>query len=211
MIMRIYPICKVMLDRLSAFAALVLLSPVFLLLGCWILLDSGRPVFYRQQRIGLGGAPFWLWKFRTMRPAADREGLLTVGADRRITRAGAVLRRLKLDELPQLWNIWKGEMSIVGPRPEVEKYVRLYDEEQQKVLSVKPGLTDLASLEYFEESKLLGQSADPEQTYIREIMPAKLELNRQYISRQGFLTDLAIIFRTMARIFGIRVKGDREK
>ncbi len=190
------------MDRFSALVALLILSPFFLGLALWIKLDSSGLVFYRQQRIGLKGIPFFLLKFRTMRPASDREGLLTVGSqDSRITRAGYWLRKYKIDELPQLWNVLKGEMSIVGPRPEVEKYVRLYTPEQRLVLNVKPGLTDLASLQYFDESDLLARSSDPEQTYIAEIMPAKLALNRRYIDQMSFRTDLGIIFRTIKRIF----------
>ncbi len=190
------------MDRFSALVALLILSPFFLVMALWIKLDSPGTVFYRQQRVGLKGIPFFLIKFRTMRPPSDREGLLTVGSqDSRITRAGYWLRKYKLDELPQLWNVLKGEMSIVGPRPEVEKYVRLYSPEQRLVLDVKPGLTDLASLQYFDESDLLARSPDPEQTYITEIMPAKLALNRRYIEQMGFWTDLGIIFRTIRRIF----------
>lgn len=197
-----YRFWKGLMDRFSALVALLILTPLFLLLAFWIRLDSPGPVFYRQQRIGLKGIPFFLLKFRTMRPASDRAGLLTVGSqDSRITRAGYWLRKYKLDELPQLWNVLKGEMSIVGPRPEVEKYVRLYSPEQRLVLDVKPGLTDLASLQYFDESELLARSPDPEQTYIAEIMPAKLALNRRYIEQMGFWTDLGIIFRTIRRIF----------
>lgn len=197
-----YRFWKGILDRGSAFAALVLLFPAFLLLALWIKLDSPGPFFYRQQRIGLKGIPFFLLKFRSMRPASDKGSLLTVGSrDNRITRAGYWLRKYKLDELPQLWNVLKGEMSIVGPRPEVEKYVRLYTPEQRGVLDVKPGLTDLASLQYFDESEILSGSPDPEQTYIAEIMPVKLALNRRYIEQMGFWTDLGIIFRTIRRIF----------
>ena len=190
------------MDRFSALVALLILSPFFLGLALWIKLDSSGLVFYRQQRIGLKGIPFFLLKFRTMRPASDREGLLTVGSqDSRITRAGYWLRKYKIDELPQLWNVLKGEMSIVGPRPEVEKYVRLYTPEQRLVLNVKPGLTDLASLQCFDESALLARSPEAEQTYIAEIMPAKLALNRRYIDQMSFRTDLGIIFRTIKRIF----------
>ena len=182
---------------------LILLAPAFGVIALWIKLDSRGPVFYRQQRIGLDGAPFALLKFRTMRPGSDRQGLLTVGGrDPRVTVAGYFLRKYKLDELPQLLNVLRGEMSLVGPRPEVEKYVNLYTPEQRKVLSVKPGLTDLASLEYFDENALLAQSPDPEQTYIQEIMPAKLELNRRYIESRSFRADLGIIFQTLVRIFG---------
>lgn len=201
MSMGAYRFWKELMDRFCSLLALLLLAPFFLIIALWIKLDSRGPVFYAQQRIGRNGVPFALFKFRTMRPASDREGLLTVSnRDSRITRAGYVLRKYKIDELPQLLNVLKGEMSIVGPRPEVEKYVRLYTAEQLKVLAVKPGLTDLASLEYFEESKLLAQSADPEQTYIKEIMPAKLDLNRRYIRGQSLWTDLGIIFRTLIRI-----------
>ncbi len=136
-----------------------------------------------------------------MRVNADKDGLLTVGGrDSRITRSGYFLRKYKLDELPQLFNIIKGEMSIVGPRPEVRKYVELYNEEQQKVLNVKPGLTDFASLEYINENELLATSDNPEQTYIETIMPAKLLLNKKYIGQISLLTDLKIIFRTMKKI-----------
>lgn len=136
-----------------------------------------------------------------MRVNADKDGLLTVGdRDSRITRSGYFLRKYKLDELPQLFNIIKGEMSIVGPRPEVRKYVELYNEEQQKVLNVKPGLTDFASLEYINENELLATSNNPEQTYIETIMPAKLLLNKKYIGQISLLTDLKIIFRTMKKI-----------
>jgi len=136
-----------------------------------------------------------------MRVNADKDGLLTVGGrDSRITRSGYFLRKYKLDELPQLFNIIKGEMSIVGPRPEVRKYVELYNEEQQKVLNVKPGLTDFASLEYINENELLAISDNPEQTYIETIMPAKLLLNKEYIGQISLLTDLKIIFRTMKKI-----------
>ena len=196
-----YSFWKDLLDRISALIALLLLAPVLLGMAIWIKLDSRGPVFYRQRRVGRGGEVFGLYKFRTMRPASDKAGLLTVGGrDPRVTRAGYWLRKYKLDELPQLWNVVKGDMSIVGPRPEVEKYVALYNEEQRRVLDVKPGLTDLASLEYFDESDLLAQSPDPEQTYIDEIMPAKLALNRRYIDQQSFNADLGIIVRTIQKI-----------
>jgi len=197
-----YPFWKNVFDRLVSLAVLVALTPLFLLIGIGVKQDSRGPVFYRQQRIGLNGVPFSLLKFRTMRPASEQGGLLTVGArDSRITRFGYFLRKYKLDELPQFWNVLKGEMSIVGPRPEVEKYVRLYTPEQRKVLSVKPGLTDPASLEYFDENALLAQSPDPEQTYIHEIMPAKLEMNRRYIEAMSLRADLGIVWRTLGRMF----------
>ena len=141
-----------------------------------------------------------LYKFRTMRQGADKGSLITIGKDRRITRIGQFLRKYKLDELPQLINILQNDMSVVGPRPEVEKYVLLYNQEQRKVLSVKPGLTDLASLEYINENEVLGKAENPEKVYIEEIMPRKLELNLIYIEKQSLLFDLRIIFRTIVSI-----------
>ena len=168
---------KRIIDLLLAGIALLVLSPLFFFLGAWVGLSSKGGVFYRQERIGRYGKPFQLIKFRSMRPASDQKGLLTVGNDQRITPVGHILRKYKLDELPQLWNIIKGEMSIVGPRPEVQKYVDYYSPEQKKVLELRPGLTDYASLEYVEEARLLAESNNPEQTYIQEVMPAKLDLN----------------------------------
>ena len=153
-----------------------------------------------QERIGKNGAPFKLFKFRTMRPNQDGVKITIGHRDPRVARVGYYLRKFKVDEFPQLINILKGEMSVVGPRPEVEKYVAKYTIEQQKVLSVKPGLTDYASLEYVHESELLAQSNDPEYTYIHEIMPDKLRLNQRYINDQSLKTDLSIILRTIAKI-----------
>ena len=143
-----------------------------------------------------------MYKFRSMRPDSDSKGLLTVGShDPRVTRAGYFLRKTKLDELPQLLNILKGEMSFVGPRPEVRQYVDHYSEEQLAVLNIRPGLTDYASLKYFEENKLLEHSADPEKTYLNQIMPAKLALNLQYIEDQSLFLDIRIILKTIGKIF----------
>ena len=155
--------------------------------------------------MGRGGKEFGLLKFRTMRQDADRQGpLITIGDDRRITRIGRFLRKYKIDELPQLLNIIAGDMSVVGPRPEVPKYVALYDERQRRVLSVRPGLTDYASLKYIAESELLAQSDDPERTYIEEVMPAKLELNLQYIENQSVKEDIVLILKTLRAIVGRR-------
>jgi lipopolysaccharide/colanic/teichoic acid biosynthesis glycosyltransferase len=144
-----------------------------------------------------------MWKFRTMRPQAELGGQLTVGSsDRRITRVGYFLRKLKVDELPQLWNVFKGDMSVVGPRPEVPRYVALYTDDQRRVLSIRPGITDYASLQYFSESDLLAASEHPEQTYIEQIMPAKLKLNLEYVSNYGLLEDLKIITLTGFRVLG---------
>jgi len=193
---------KRIFDIVSSLVVLLVLSPFFILLAIAIVVDSRGGVFYRQIRVGRNGREFGLYKFRSMVSHADKKGELTVGKkDSRITRVGAFIRKYKLDEFPQLINIIKGDMSIVGPRPEVPRYVNLYSQEQKKVLSVRPGLTDFASLEYINENELLGKSADPERTYIDEIMPAKLELNLKYIREQGMLTDLKIIFRTLFKIF----------
>jgi lipopolysaccharide/colanic/teichoic acid biosynthesis glycosyltransferase len=192
---------KRLLDIMCSFFGLLLLSPLLILVSLWIGLGSRGGVFYRQTRVGKNNVDFKLFKFRTMYTGADKKGLLTVGGrDPRITSAGYYLRRYKLDELPQLLNVLFGSMSLVGPRPEVRKYVELYNAEQKKVLLVKPGITDYASLEYFSENDLLARSSDPEKTYIEEVMPAKLALNKKYISEAGLSTDLKIIFRTVKRI-----------
>lgn len=167
-----------------------------------LILFSGRGgFFYRQERIGRYGKPFFLLKFRTMRPDSDKLGKLTVGMrDPRVTRIGFFLRKLKLDEFPQFINVLKGEMSIVGPRPEVKEYVDLYTDEQRKILEVKPGITDYASLEYFDENRLLGESPDPKKTYITEIMPDKLRLNQKYLENPTLAHDLKIMWRTAKKM-----------
>ncbi len=188
-------------DIFLSFIGLITLSPVFILLSLIILLDSKGGVFYRQIRVGKNGVDFKLYKFRSMRTGSDAKGLLTVGGrDNRITRSGYLIRKYKLDELPQLINVLIGDMSLVGPRPEVRKYVNLYTNEQQKVLSVKPGITDYASIQYSNENDLLAKSADPEKTYIEEIMPHKLVLNMRYINEIGVLTDIKIILKTIKKI-----------
>jgi len=193
---------KRLFDILMSLIGLIILLPFFFLLSVWIMLDSPGGVFYRQKRVGKNNVDFLLWKFRSMRPDSDKKGLLTVGGrDPRITRSGYFIRKYKIDELPQLINVLTGDMSLVGPRPEVRRYVDLYSKEQLKVLDVRPGITDLASLNYFEESELLAKSLDPEKTYIEEIMPAKLKLNLQYIDKANLSTDLKMIFSTVARIF----------
>jgi len=189
-------------DIIFSFFGLVLLTPVLLVISVWILLDSRGGIFFLQSRVGKDDGDFLLMKFRSMRMNSEIRGGLTIGErDNRITRAGLFLRKFKLDELPQLINVLKGDMSFVGPRPELRKYVELYTPDQRKVLSVRPGITDYASIEYFDENELLAKSQDPEMTYIEEIMPAKLSLNLYYISRQSFLTDLRIIFRTIFKLF----------
>ncbi|MFN8152940.1 MAG: sugar transferase [Bacteroidia bacterium] len=193
---------KRIVDILISLPAAILLSPVFILIAIWIKADSSGPVFYLQERIGKNRIPFRIFKFRTMRTDADKLGLLTVGGkDPRVTGAGFYLRKYKLDELPQLFNVVIGTMSLVGPRPEVKKYVDLYSPQQLEVLSVRPGITDYASIEYSDENELLARSADPEKTYINEVMPAKLQLNLRYIEEQGLVTDLRIILQTIRKIF----------
>ncbi len=188
-------------DVLFSFIGILILLPFLLLISLLIITSSGLPVFYIQQRVGRRNADFSLFKFRTMKKDSEKQGLLTVGGrDPRITSIGYYLRKYKLDELPQLFNVLVGDMSLVGPRPEVRKYVDLYTDEQKKILLVKPGITDYASLEYFNENELLANSTDAEKTYINQIMPAKLELNKKYIEEKSFMTDLKIIFRTIGKI-----------
>jgi len=188
-------------DLLASMVVVLLISPLLLVLAILIKLESKGPVLYLQERIGKDMRPFLICKFRTMVTGADRKGLLTVGGrDPRITRTGYYLRKYKLDELPQLFNVISGDMSLVGPRPEVSKYVALYTEEQKKVLCVKPGITDYASIAYVNENEILGKASDPEKTYIEQIMPEKLELNLKYIAEKSLLTDLKIILRTVLSI-----------
>lgn len=192
---------KRLFDFFSSLTALIFLLPFFFIVALLIAIEGGFPVFFTQTRIGKNKIPFQLLKFRTMVKDADKLGKITIGKrDPRVTNVGHFLRSYKLDELPQLLNILKGEMSVVGPRPEVEEYVNLYTEEQNKVFLAKPGLTDYASLKYINESEVLAKSSDPNKTYIEEVMPAKLELNLKYIEEQGLLTDLKIIFKTISKI-----------
>lgn len=167
------------------------------------MLESRGGIFYAQERIGQVGKPFQLLKFRSMRKDADKAGKLTIGMrDSRITKSGYFIRKFKLDEFPQFINVLKGEMSVVGPRPEVEEYVALYTKEQAEILNVKPGITDLASLEYFKENELLGKSENPRKTYIEEVMPAKIELNKKYIANPSLSHDIKIIWKTFLKVVG---------
>lgn len=195
-------VAKFVFDRTLALIALTLLFPGLVLIALWVALDSPGGAFFVQERVGRGGRTFGMWKFRTMRPLSEKSGKLTVGGrDPRITRAGFFLRKYKLDELPQLFNVLTADMSFVGPRPEVPEFAALYSEEQRRVLEVRPGITDYASLLYFHENELLAESDDPQSTYIREVMPAKLALNLDYIRRRSFAEDLRIIGKTVRRIF----------
>ena len=188
-------------DFILSLVGLVVLAPIFIVLAIWIKIDSTGPVFYKQVRVGRNGIDFGLFKFRSMVVDADKKGLITVGGrDPRITRSGYFIRKYKLDELPQLINVLVGDMSLVGPRPEVRKYVDLYTDEQQKVLSVKPGITDYASIEYMDENEILGKSSDPEKTYIEEIMPEKIKYNMKYIQNKNVSEYFKIIFLTLLKI-----------
>ena len=188
-------------DFILSLVGLVILAPLFIVLSVWIKIDSMGPVFYKQIRVGQNGKDFGLFKFRSMVVDADKKGLITVGGrDPRITRSGYFIRKYKLDELPQLINVLVGDMSLVGPRPEVRKYVDLYTDEQQKVLSVKPGITDYASIEYMDENEILGKSNDPEKTYIEEIMPEKIKYNMKYINNKNLFEYFKIIFLTVLKI-----------
>jgi lipopolysaccharide/colanic/teichoic acid biosynthesis glycosyltransferase len=194
-------VLKRIFDILLSGIGILLLLPIFLFVIIWIKADSKGSAFYRQLRVGQFGKDFSLLKFRSMRTGSDKAGLLTIGGrDPRVTRSGVFIRKYKIDELPQLINVFLGQMSLVGPRPEVRKYVDLYNEAQRRVLLVKPGITDLASLEYFDENDLLAKSDHPEKTYIEVVMPHKLELNLQYIDQSGLFADVQIILRTIKRV-----------
>ena len=189
--------CDIVLSCLG----LLLLSPLFVIVALWIVIDNPGPVFYRQMRVGKDGKDFGLLKFRSMRVGADKSSLITIGEhDSRITRAGYYIRKYKLDELPQLWNVLIGDMSLVGPRPEVRRYVDMYTDEQRQVLTVRPGITDYASIEYIDENRILAQAEDPDRTYIEEILPAKIALNMRYIKHQTLGEYMKIIFLTLAKI-----------
>jgi lipopolysaccharide/colanic/teichoic acid biosynthesis glycosyltransferase len=190
-----------LLDFLFSLLGLILLSPFLLLIAFFIKISSSGLVFYKQSRIGLNGVEFNVYKFRSMRLNSDKLGLITVGGrDPRVTSIGYYLRKYKLDELPQLINVIIGDMSLVGPRPEVKKYVDLYTKEQSKVLSIRPGITDWASIYYRDENVILGQSADPEKDYIGKIMPDKLNYNLIYIENYGLVEYFKIIFNTLWHI-----------
>ncbi len=185
-------------DLLAAIAGLLLLLPFLLLIALLIKLEGSGPVFFRQVRVGRGGRPFRIWKFRTMVVNAERIGRsITVGEDQRITRTGAWLRRWKLDELPQLINILIGEMAFVGPRPEVPRYVALYTREQRKVLDLRPGITDLASIAYRNESELLKACEDPEAFYIQHVLPDKIMINLDYASKSSIWRNFKVILATL--------------
>lgn len=188
-------------DIFASGCGLLVLSPIFLILAIWIKLDSEGEVFYRQVRVGRGNKDFRIFKFRSMHVGADKKGLITVGGhDSRITRSGYFIRKYKLDEFPQLINVLIGDMSLVGPRPEVRKYVDLYTQEQLHVLDVRPGITDLASIRYRNENELLEKAEDPDKYYVEVIMQDKLKINLEYIENHSFVRDIKLVFKTFWEI-----------
>lgn len=189
-------------DILFSFFGLLILSPFFVIIWLIIVLTSRGTGFYTQNRVGKDGVDFSLYKFRSMRKDADKGSLITVGGrDPRITKIGYFIRKFKIDELPQLFNVLKGDMSLVGPRPEVRKYVDLYTDEQKKVLSIRPGITDYASIEYVDENVILGKSDNPDEVYVSQIMPDKIKLNMKYIENKSVKEYFKIIFLTVFKIF----------
>lgn len=192
---------KRLFDIISSGLGLIVLSPLFAVLAVWIKLDSKGPVFYRQTRVGRDNKDFRLYKFRSMRPDSDKLGLITVGGhDPRVTRSGYYIRKYKLDEFPQLINVFVGDMSLVGPRPEVRKYVDMYTPEQMRVLSVRPGITSLASIRYRNENDILAAAEDPDRCYIEQVMPDKLAIDLEYVDRATLWNDIKLIFSTFREI-----------
>ena len=195
-------------DILVSVAGLIVLLPLLLLVATAIKLDSSGPVFFRQWRVGRKFRRFGIYKFRTMIDDAFDRGLpITVGRDSRITRVGKILRKTKIDELPQLLNVLKGDMSLVGPRPEVPRYVELFRPDYEHILKVRPGLTDLASLKYSDEASILGQSANPEGDYVARLLPDKIRLAKEYIQRSSLLFDVKLIVETIIKLFGHRISS----
>ena len=192
---------KRIFDIVMSGLGLICLSPLFLVLAVWIKSDSKGPVFYRQIRVGRGNKDFRLFKFRSMRPDSDKLGLITVGGhDPRVTRSGYYIRKYKLDEFPQLINVFVGDMSLVGPRPEVRKYVDLYTPEHLRVLNVRPGITSLASIRYRNENEILAKADDPDKTYVEQIMPDKIAIDLEYVENASLTNDIKLIFKTFGEI-----------
>jgi lipopolysaccharide/colanic/teichoic acid biosynthesis glycosyltransferase len=188
-------------DILVAAIGLVLLLPLFLVIAILIKIDSHGPIFFRQERIGKRFRPFLIYKFRTMvENAFDKGSPITYGDDSRITRAGQILRKSKIDELPQLINVLKGEMTFVGPRPEVRQFVELFRQDYEEILKVRPGITDLASLKYRDEAEILGRSGNPRDEYLTRVLPDKINLGKQYVRSSSFVFDLRLIFKTLFKL-----------
>ena len=191
---------KRIFDTILSLFGLIILLPFMLIIAIFIKLDSKGPVFFKQVRVTKNGREFKIFKYRTMRVGSDKYSQITVGKDNRITKVGAFLRKYKLDEIPQLINVLIGDMSLVGPRPEVPKYVALYTDEQKEILKVRAGITDYASIEFSDENDLLASEEDPEKAYIEKIMPRKIELNKKYLSEISVMTDIKIILLTIKKI-----------
>lgn len=191
---------KRIFDIVSSLFGLIVLSPFMLIIAILIKLDSKGPIFFKQVRVTKNGREFKIFKYRTMKIGSDKYSQITVGKDSRITKVGDFLRKYKLDEIPQLINVLIGDMSLVGPRPEVPKYVALYTEEQREILKVRAGITDYASIEFSNENDILANEADPEKAYIEKIMPRKIELNKKYLSEISVMTDIKIILLTIKKI-----------
>ncbi len=200
----IYQPAKRLIDIMGAAAGLALLSPVFVAVGLAVRLSSPGPIFFKQERLGRFGRPFAIYKFRTMRQAVlpkESASQVTAAGDARISDIGRFLRKYKLDELPQLVNVLTGEMSLVGPRPEVERYARHYPVEYERILAVRPGITDLAALAFRNEEEILARSPEPERLYVAEVLPAKIRLYFRYLDEQSLRTDMLILFRTVRSVF----------
>lgn len=193
---------KRLFDLVASSIGLLVLSPLLLLVAILIKLDSRGPILFKQKRVGQSFRPFSIYKFRTMYVGAHAASSLTIGADARITRIGKYLRATKIDELPQLFNVLKGDMSLVGPRPEVPRYVELFRSDYESILTVRPGLTDLASLKYSDEASILGQSVNPEGDYVSRLLPDKIRLAKEYIEHSSFLFDMKLICQTVVKILG---------
>lgn len=195
-------IAKRMFDLFFSLIGIIITIPIFILVSIMIKLTSKGPIIFKQERVGKNKKIFYIYKFRTMTDCDDRasDRQVTVINDQRITRIGRILRKYKIDELPQLYNVLKGDMSFVGPRPEVKKYVKFYEEEYDEILKIKPGITDLASIEYIDENTIISKYSDPEKVYIEEVLPKKLMLNKRYIEEMSIKNDILLILKTIKKI-----------
>jgi len=199
---------KRIFDIVVSLVGLICFLPLLLLVAVLIKLDSRGPIFFRQQRIGMGFRPFQIFKFRTMiNNAQSRGGLITSANDTRITRVGGILRKTKVDEFPQLINVLRGDMTFVGPRPEVPEFVELFRRDYEEILTVRPGITDLASLKYRDEAAVLSQCDNPQEEYLRHVLPDKINLNKEYIKRSSFFFDLILILKTLLKLFEYRISS----
>lgn len=202
---------KRLFDILLSIFGIIIFSPFFTIISILIKVSSKGPIIFKQCRVTKGNKQFNIYKFRTMFVNTEKQGQITVGEDKRITSIGKILRKTKLDEMPQLFNVLKGDMSFVGPRPEVPKYTSLYSKEEKEVLNVRAGITDYASIYFSNESELLGRVKDPEKFYIEAIMPYKINLNKKYINEIGILTDIKLIIMTLMKISGVLKNSNSRK